>query len=75
MGVYIFYILFFGSVVTLFILALCNKWLPIWFCNNMGWHLAPKSQGFDGCSLNGKCPRCGKKVLRDSQGNWFATTR
>ena len=42
-----------------------------WFCTFWGWHKAPKSQGFDGCSLNGKCPRCGKEVLQDSQGNWF----
>ena len=42
-----------------------------WFCNKMGWHLAPISQGFDGASFNGKCPRCGKSVMQDSQGNWF----
>lgn len=43
----------------------------IWFCNVWGWHKAPKEQGFDGCSRNGICPICGKKVLQDSQGNWF----
>ena len=37
----------------------------------MGWHLAPTEQGFDGCSANGICPRCDKKVMQDSQGNWF----
>jgi hypothetical protein len=42
-----------------------------WFCNFWGWHKAPKSQGFNGCSYNGCCPRCGKSVLQDSQGNWF----
>ena len=68
---------FWIPVVILFIIsialisALVNPWLPIWFCRVMHWHLAPKEQGFDGCSFNGTCPRCGKSVLRDSQGNWF----
>lgn len=42
-----------------------------WFCDFWGWHKAPTQQGFDGASFNGKCPRCGRKVLQDSQGNWF----
>lgn len=42
-----------------------------WFCTVMSWHRAPAKVGFDGISLNGVCPRCGKKVLQDSQGNWF----
>ncbi len=42
-----------------------------WYCDKMGWHLAPKTKGFDGCSMYGVCPRCNRKVLRDSQGNWF----
>jgi hypothetical protein len=42
-----------------------------WFCTFWGWHKAPKEQGFDGCSANGQCPRCGNKVLQDGQGNWF----
>lgn len=42
-----------------------------WFCNKMGWHLTPESQGFDGCSFTGICPRCNQSVLQDGQGNWF----
>jgi len=42
-----------------------------WFCNFWGWHKSPQSQRFDGASFTGKCPRCGKSVLQDSQGNWF----
>jgi hypothetical protein len=53
------------------VLGLCNKWLPKWACSKLDWHLAPRIQGFDGCSMSGKCPRCGKDVLMDSQGNWF----
>lgn len=60
-------LLFFGSII----LVIFNKHLPVWFCHKMGWHLAPNAQGFDGCSFNGICPRCKKKVLQDSQGNWF----
>jgi len=58
--------------IPLIILALCNSYLPSkWFCNKMGWHLAPAMQKFDGCSFGGVCPRCNKSVLKDSQGNWF----
>lgn len=43
-------------------------------CLVMGWHRAPTSQGFDGCSFNGRCPRCGLRILQDSQGNWFTSS-
>ena len=59
-------------ISTVLVAALINRWLPEWFCRGMGWHLAPKEQGFDGCSFKGRCPRCGESVLQDSQGNWFA---
>lgn len=42
-----------------------------WFCKVMGWHRAPAEMEFDGASFKGVCPRCGKYVLQDSQGNWF----
>ncbi|MCK5017811.1 MAG: hypothetical protein KAS32_12180 [Candidatus Peribacteraceae bacterium] len=51
--------------------AFLNPILPKWFCKYMGWHLAPKEVGFDGCSNTGKCPRCNESVMQDSQGNWF----
>jgi hypothetical protein len=61
-------------------MELTKNWL--WLCQTMGWHLQPgsikttysfKSSNitFDGCSAQGICPRCGKRVLQDSQGNWF----
>ncbi len=53
------------------LLALFNNYLPIWFCHNLGWHLQPFRIEKDGCSLIGECPRCGKSVMQDSQGNWF----
>ncbi len=60
-----------GHIMILLILTVLNRWLGKWACTALGWHLAPESKGFDGCSLQGKCPRCGKPVLMDSQGNWF----
>lgn len=61
----VMYLIFMG--IGLFNKRFNNKW----FCEKMGWHLQPLSVGFDGCSLTGNCPRCGKEVLQDSQGNWF----
>jgi hypothetical protein len=43
----------------------------ILFCEFWGWHMRPNVIGNDGCSNNGRCPRCDKHVLQDSQGNWF----
>jgi hypothetical protein len=71
----IFIYVLLAFVAILFILLFINLFSKSkWFCNVMGWHKAPKDQGFDGCSLNGCCPRCGKKVLQDGQGNWFASS-
>lgn len=42
-----------------------------WFCKYLGWHKSPEMIGFDGCSSTGECPVCNKKILQDSQGNWF----
>jgi hypothetical protein len=58
-------------VFILMLLVTFNDYLPRWFCDHIDWHLTPTMQGFDGCSLTGTCPRCGKSVLQDSQGNWF----
>ena len=54
-----------------FALAMLNPWLGRWACTYLGWHRAPTNRGFDGASFTGVCPRCGKHVLLDSQGNWF----
>jgi hypothetical protein len=67
----VFLIILLVLCIIMLILTVINNWLPKWFCEKMGWHIAPTIQGFDGCSFNGNCPRCGKRVLQDSQGNWF----
>lgn len=41
------------------------------FHNFMGWHLPKDECGFDGCSFTSTCKICNKKILQDSQGNWF----
>lgn len=62
-----------GSIFFLWFLDVTvgKKW--VWFCREMDWHQQPTKMGFDGCSLNGRCPRCNKRVLQDSQGNWFSS--
>ncbi len=41
-------------------------------CDTYGWHNGNGgTQGFDGCSFHSACSKCGKKVMQDSQGNWF----
>jgi len=49
-----------------------HQWWGRLACNKLGWHKAPIAQTFDGCSYYGDCPRCGHRVLQDSQGNWFS---
>lgn len=72
MVVLVVLLVFFGGAV---LLALLNPVLPRWFCDHMDWHLRPLSMGFDGMSMNGVCPRCGREVLLDSQRNWFGKGR
>ena len=70
---YVFLLVIAALAITLLILMTINKFLPRWFCDHFGWHIAPKEQNFDGCSFTGTCPRCGRKILQDGQGNWFST--
>lgn len=51
--------------------AVFNDCLPKLFCDKFGWHVKPKDIKSDGCSMTGKCSRCGKDTMQDSQGNWF----
>lgn len=50
------------------------KKIGLWFCRVLDSHKQPLEIGFDGCSMTGRCPRCGKRVLQDSQGNWFSSS-
>ena len=44
-----------------------------WTCRVFGWHdgAGNGTHSFDGCSVRAVCSKCGKKVMKDSQGNWF----
>lgn len=43
------------------------------FHDILKWHQPDSSnKTFDGCSIGSVCKYCGKKILLDSQGNWFA---
>ena len=45
------------------------NWL---YHNVMGWHLPDNEpQEFDGCNVHAHCKFCRKKIMQDSQGNWF----
>ncbi len=68
--------IYFLLVILVFFLSelaliVCNKWLPVWFCHHLDWHLQPHMLSFNGNTLKGKCPRCGKEVFMDSMGDWF----
>jgi hypothetical protein len=45
------------------------------FCTMLGWHKGGNVIWGGGTStfiqLYSTCPRCGKEVMQDSQGNWF----
>ena len=59
-------------LLGLMALAIISKYSKNkWFCTAMGWHFEPDKKASDGCSMYGNCPRCGKRVMLDSQGNWF----
>ena len=35
------------------------------------WHIPTNEQRFDVLSMCSTCRFCGKRILQDSQGNWF----
>ena len=44
-----------------------------WFYHDiMEWHRPKDVVGFDGCSFTTRCRYCNKRILQDSQGNWFS---
>lgn len=51
-----------------------NK-IRVWLHNWFGWHAPDNVRTFDGCSVGSTCLYCGKRILQDSQGNWFKIER
>lgn len=44
------------------------------FCKLLDWHRNVEMKNFDGCSNVGVCKRCNKRVLQDSNGDWFTSS-
>lgn len=70
-GIFFSVVFLVGLCILIAMLMINKKSTDKWFCEKLGWHKCPEQFTFDGCSLQGICPRCGKRVLLDSQGNWF----
>ena len=46
-------------------------WNKKFFHDTMGWHEPTKNITFNGVSYCSRCKYCKKKIMQDSQGNWF----
>ena len=61
---------------TVIMSPLYFKWgIGKWFYHDiMQWHQPRKNEAntFDGVSEHNHCRHCGKAIMQDSQGNWFA---
>lgn len=41
-------------------------------CNVMGWHSPGRTVTTFGIIQESKCKYCGRRIMLDSQGNWFS---
>lgn len=46
-------------------------WNKKFFHDVMGWHEPTKNVTFNGVSYCSHCKYCKKRIMQDSQGNWF----
>lgn len=46
-------------------------WNKKFFHDVMGWHEPTKNITFNGVCYCSHCKYCKKKIMQDSQGNWF----
>ncbi|MGI9143607.1 MAG: hypothetical protein ACR2IJ_10515 [Fluviibacter sp.] len=63
------YLMIFLAVI--FIFGIIGKIFPKFGHRVFKWHYVSNIDGFDGASNFAKCDYCGKKVLQDSNGDWF----
>ena len=42
------------------------------FHDVLKWHMPTYDRSFDGYSMHSYCKYCGKEIMQDSHGNWFA---
>lgn len=74
-GDYVCLSLLIGSVIWVYAAAgLYFKFgfLKFFYHGLLGWHtpnVSPKQH--DGCSYHATCKHCAKRIMQDSQGNWF----
>ena len=72
------------SLFEIFIVILFLLWLSgtiwcvhpykamTWFYHDiLGWHEPIEEKTFNRYSVCSRCKFCGKKIMMDSQGNWF----
>ena len=52
-----------------------KQWWLRFTHDKLHWHRVNGEIGFDGCSATARCWQCGGRVLQDSQGNWFLSSR
>lgn len=71
LGVVAFLILFYGSIVLYFKRDIFKSF----YHDMLGWHRPDYTIGVwdDGISYCSRCKHCGKRILQDSQGNWFVS--
>lgn len=65
-----------AAMLVFILAAVFNRFFPrrvrLWLCKRLGWHDGDGNiNAFDGCNVHSTCSVCGKKVMLDSQGNWF----
>ena len=48
-------------------------WFKKIFHDTLLWHIPKETdiESFDGVNYYSTCKYCGKKIIQDSQGNWF----
>lgn len=69
--IYLIYIIVIILCLPLIIMPFNRFIKSSWPCRFFGWHLTPHNINIKGINYIGKCPRCNKEVMQDSQGNWF----
>lgn len=59
-------------IVVMLSLVLISKFSNAkWFCTLLGWHEPNEMREHDGLSNISECRRCQKRILQDSNGDWF----
>lgn len=48
-------------------------WFSKFYHDLLGWHQPTNELELHGINLCSVCKFCGKKIIQDSQGNWFDT--